>query len=225
MTGRNRSLRVARLSAVLAVAALTITAPGAVAAASADTTADPTIPTLDVNVLDRNRGALGLDPILDPDFYGLDVTILNGDKEMQPLLDGTERALWDYDLIFLDNLARGARYDISVRYTDAGTGEFVGVTNTVSFTTEPSTDTEPPTTPTNLHFELGPEPQLPGHYDVKWDRATDNVDSGSDIQYVVKRNGILTGPSTEAAPGDVFTVTAIDTSNNASPPATVIFTG
>ncbi|TDE09261.1 hypothetical protein [Jiangella asiatica] len=226
MTDRRSTRRRTRLSAMLAVAAM-MAAPGAIpTSASADTTADPAIPTLQLNVLDRNGAILQADPCCTTINTGLEATVLNGETAMQPLLDGTERGYADPgELVWLYNLERGARYDISVRYTDAKTGEVFGTTNTVSFTTEPSTDVEPPTPPTNLRFVEGPPPQLPGHVNIVWDDATDNVDSGRDIQYVVRRNGNLTNGTTEAAPGDVFTVTAIDRSNNAAQPARTVFTG
>jgi hypothetical protein len=217
--------RTAWLSGALVAAALAITAPGAVAA-SAQTTSAST-PTLTLGAVNLNRAGLQLSNaplnLTNSGTFSGEVSaeVFNGQTEMQPLLNGTERAYIFDDSVLMNNLVRGATYHITVKYTDPNTGQNV-TTNTVTFTTPSSTDTQPPTTPTNLRFV---EEDIPGWYNLYWDPSTDNVSSSSDIQYVVTDNGSLSNGVGTFSKGDVFTVTAIDSSNNKSAPATITFNG
>jgi hypothetical protein len=217
--------RTAWLSGALVAAALAITAPGAVAA-SAQTTSAST-PTLTLGAVNLNRAGLQLSNaplnLTNSGTFSGEVSaeVFNGQTEMQPLLNGTERAYIFDDSVLMNNLVRGATYHITVKYTDPNTGQNV-TTNTVTFTTPPSTDTQPPTTPTNLHFApVAPPP--PGWYQLEFNPSTDNVDPQSQLQYLITDNGQVSNGIGPVTNGDVLTVTAIDTSNNRSKPATITF--
>lgn len=206
-----------RLGTVVAVAALAIAGTGAVFSAQAAN------PTLTLNGVDLNRAGLSVTN-LPSCSCNLDEAVFNGDTKMNRILDGTPRGLADGDAVSMDNLVRGATYDLSVKFTDTATGAVVAQTNQVTVTTTPSTDTTPPTAPTNIKFHKLADPS-PGQVGITFTPSTDNVDPQSRLQYVIRENGQVTGSSPAAKKGDVFTVTAIDSSNNATTSQQVTWDG
>jgi hypothetical protein len=217
VTNRLRMHQIGRMGAMAAVAALAIAGPGAMSSAQAAT------PTLKLNGVSLNQAGLTAANWPASCTCQLDQAVYNGDTKMNSVLDGTERGYADWDAVGLNNLKRGATYHISVKYTDHATGAVVGQTNTVDVTTPASTDTTPPSAPTNIQFHKVADP-APGQVQLSWNPSTDNVD-GSDVQYVVRENGQVTNAVPYAQKGDSFTVTAIDRSNNATTSQTVTWDG
>ena len=94
--------------------------------------------------------------------------------------------------------------------------------NTVTVTTPPKTENNPPTAPTNLR--LGPNSSIPEIW-LEWDPSTDDTDSQALILYEIFLNGVradvqIGGTNTIvycAGNGqNAITVRAVDTSGNAS---------
>jgi hypothetical protein len=94
--------------------------------------------------------------------------------------------------------------------------------NTVTVTTPPATNGQPPTAPTNLR--LSPESSVPEIW-LEWDPSTDDVDLQSQIKYEIFLNGELADVAIGYTNTIVYcrgegtntiTVRAVDTSENAS---------
>ena len=120
--------------------------------------------------------------------------------------------------LIIRHLQPGSTNRFSVNASD---GVNVATSNTVMMTTPPSSDTLPPTAPTNLHLvrEYGC-----GEVDLAWTDSSDN--SGDAIEYEVYINGVLSPLSVSTADfafayanatGDnIFTVKAVDRAGNTS---------
>ena len=129
----------------------------------------------------------------------------------------------DTQSLIIRHVAPGSTNTFSVTATDS-TGANVATSNTVTTTTPPSSDTLPPTAPTNLHLvrDYGC-----GEVDLAWTDASDN--SGDAIEYEIYVNGVLSPLSVSTADfafvyataqGDnIFTVKAVDRSGNTSQPS------
>ncbi|MBO0883834.1 MAG: hypothetical protein J2P17_26555, partial [Mycobacterium sp.] len=222
MTHRSSTRRTAWLGTALAAAALATTAPGPITTASAQAAPKPkpsqtasNSPTLKLGFLDRNRAGMTItNAPVDLDSTGtaagVHADIYNGQTKMQNPEDGTESAFVISDDFQLNYLTRGKTYNISVKYTDPNTGQPM-TTNTVTFTTQPSTDTQPPTTPTNLRILQSDDQGL--WYQLFYDKSTDNVDPAGDIRYVITYNGQLDANGMVGLytlkKGDVFTIKAV----------------
>ena len=85
------------------------------------------------------------------------------------------------------HLTRATTYDVTVEVGDRSGN--VATSNTVSMTTPPSTDFEPPTVPGNLRYI---SEQGDCEVALGWDPSTDNVDAESSI----RTNSTSTGRST-----------------------------
>ena len=108
-----------------------------------------------------------------------------------------------------------------------GVGDYSGnvaTSNTVNATTPPSSDTIPPTVPTNLHLV---QDNSCGEVFIGWTESTDNADPQGSIEYEIYVNGVLSPLPVSVgvdydfvyatAFGDnVFTVKAVDRSGNSS---------
>lgn len=101
--------------------------------------------------------------------------------------------------------------------------------NTVTVTTPPKTENNPPTAPTNLR--LGPNSSIPEIW-LEWDPSTDDTDSQALILYEIFLNGVradvqIGGTNTIvycAGNGqNAITARAVDTSGNASEFSNEIF--
>ena len=99
--------------------------------------------------------------------------------------------------------------------------------NTVFVTTLPSTDTIPPSAPTNLRIDLD---QGCAEVWLAWDQSTDDVDAQSAIEYEVYVNGVLSPLAVDTGVGrsfaygtnhglNSFVVKAVDRSGNTSGPS------
>jgi len=108
-----------------------------------------------------------------------------------------------------------------------GVGDYSGnmsTSNAVNATTPPSSDTLPPTVPTNLHLV---QDNSCGEVYLGWTESTDGVDAQSSIEYEIYVNGVISPLPVSAgvdfdfvyatAFGDnTFTVKAVDRSGNSS---------
>jgi hypothetical protein len=211
------------MGAVMAVAALAIAGPGAMGSAQAAS------PTLALDSVNLNQASLSLaNAPFTCSSCDVRAEVFNGDTEMNPHLGAPERAIVVDDGVAMDDLKRGATYHVSVKFTDASTGALVSQTNTVDLTTPPSTDTTPPTAPTNIRFFKMADPS-PGQVQIEFTPSTDNVDPPGQIEYYLRQNGQVTWSGDvfepSAKPGDTFTVTAVDSSNNATTSKAVTWDG
>lgn len=108
-----------------------------------------------------------------------------------------------------------------------GAGDYSGnvaASNTVNATTPPSSDTVPPSVPTNLHLV---QDNSCGEVFIGWTQSTDAVDPQGSIEYEIYVNGVLSPLPVSVgvdydfvyatAFGDnIFTVKAVDRSGNSS---------
>lgn len=108
----------------------------------------------------------------------------------------------------------------------AGTYHF-GSSNSVSVTTLPTSDTVPPSAPTNLRIEID---QGCAEVWLAWDQSTDDVDVQACIEYEVYVNGVLSPLAVDTGVGrsfvygtnqglNSFVVKAVDRSGNTSAPS------
>ncbi|MDQ7911023.1 fibronectin type III domain-containing protein [Phytohabitans sp. ZYX-F-186] len=124
-------------------------------------------------------------------------------------------------------LTPGTTYTFTVRAADAA-GNLSPPSNAATATTQPSTDTSPPTAPGGLRITRDSGCDV----DLVWTASTDNVEPASAIEYEIVVNGgvqrIVTGvTSTFAYHGSVdglntFAVRAVDRAGNASAPSNAV---
>ncbi|HJV09223.1 MAG TPA: fibronectin type III domain-containing protein [Acidimicrobiales bacterium] len=122
----------------------------------------------------------------------------------------------------LRHLSPGTTYAVQVKARDASGN--TSESNVVSIITPASSDTTPPTAPTNLRIDID---QGCAEVWLAWTQSTDNVDPQSAIEYEVYINGVLsplgvdTGVGRSFAYGtnhglNSFVVRAVDRSGNTS---------
>jgi chitodextrinase len=125
--------------------------------------------------------------------------------------------------VIIRHIQPGSTNSFSVSVGDYSGGN-VTTSNTVMATTPPSSDTLPPTVPTNIHLV---KDNSCGEVFIGWTEATDAVDPQNSIEYEIYVNGVLSPLPVSAgvdydfvyatAFGDnVFTVKAVDRSGNSS---------
>jgi len=102
--------------------------------------------------------------------------------------------------------------------------------NAVTLTTEASSDTVPPTAPTNLHLVSD---QGGGEFYLGWTQSTDDVDPQYLIEYEIYVNGVLSPLAVSAGVDqdfvyarpeceNVFVVKAVDRTGNTSEPSNTL---
>jgi chitodextrinase len=116
-------------------------------------------------------------------------------------------------------------YTISVQARDSGLN--LSPTTTLTFTTEPidTSDTTPPTAPTDFFAYTNGDLEL----FLYWTQSTDNVDPREAIRYEIYVNGVLSenviGVGETITYGEAgsntLTIIAIDTAGNESAPTTI----
>jgi hypothetical protein len=125
-------------------------------------------------------------------------------------------------------LEPGTTYQFAVRAVD-GSGNRSATSTSVTATTEPSTDTTPPTTPRLLRASDGGTSVCPEELIVDFTGSTD--DATTPVEYEVRINGaindLLPGPGrwvvyTEVRGANTVTVVAVDRAGNASAPSNAI---
>jgi chitinase len=123
------------------------------------------------------------------------------------------------------HLTPATTYTFTVQAYD--TSGNIATSNTVTLTTEPSSDTVPPTAPTNLHLVSD---QGGGEFYIGWTQSTDNVDPQYAIEYEIYVNGVLSPLAVSAGVDqdfvyarpeceNVFVVKAVDRTGNTSAPS------
>lgn len=128
------------------------------------------------------------------------------------------------------HLTPATAYSFSVSVSDWSAGNNTTTSNTVSATTQPTSDTTPPLAPTNLQLV---KDQSCGEVWLGWTQTTDNADSQDEIEYEIYVNDILSPLPVSAgidvdfvyanAHGDnTFYVRAVDRSGNSSAPSKAI---
>jgi chitodextrinase len=126
------------------------------------------------------------------------------------------------------HLTPGTTYTFKVTARDAA-GNTTD-SNTVTVATPASTDTAPPSAPTNLALESD---QGCAEVWLTWSQSTDNVDPQSAIEYEIYVNGVLSPLSVEIGVGrsfqygtingeNTFVVKAVDRSGNTSAPSNTL---
>lgn len=119
-------------------------------------------------------------------------------------------------------------YQFSVRAVDPS-GNRSAVSNTTSATTEASSDTLAPTSPTLLSAVDGGTSSCPEELWIRWTASSDAAPS-SGIEYEVRVNGVInevndatqTVTYTEVVGANTVTIVAVDLAGNASAPSNAI---
>lgn len=124
------------------------------------------------------------------------------------------------------HLQPGAGYSFSVTASDFSGGNAV-TSNVGNVVMPPSTDTIPPSVPTNLHLV---QDNSCAEVWIGWSESTDNTESEANIEYEIYVNGVLSPLPVNSgvdfdfvygtAFGDnYFTIRAVDKSGNSSAPS------
>jgi predicted phage tail protein len=124
------------------------------------------------------------------------------------------------------HLQPGAGYSFSVTASDFSGGNAV-TSNVGNVVMPPSTDTIPPSVPTNLHLV---QDNSCAEVWIGWSESTDNTESQANIEYEIYVNGVLSPLPVNSgvdfdfvygtAFGDnYFTIRAVDKSGNSSAPS------
>jgi chitodextrinase len=116
-------------------------------------------------------------------------------------------------------------YEFSVRAVDPS-GNVSGTSNTVSATTQASSDTVAPTSPTLISAFDGGTGSCPEELWIRWTASTDAAPS-SGLEYEVRVNGVInevhgatqTVTYTEVVGPNTVTIVAVDRAGNASAPS------
>ena len=127
------------------------------------------------------------------------------------------------------HLQPGSAYSFSVTASDYSAGNAT-TSNVVNTVTPPSSDTSPPTVPTNVHLVRD---DSCAEIWLGWTQSSDNSDAQSNIEYEIYVNGVLSPLPVNSgidfdfvygtAFGDnYFTIRAVDKSGNSSAPSTPI---
>lgn len=191
---------------------LTVTTP-------ADTT-PPTSPELSGSVLGPSQVSLSWTASTDDtQWWSLTYKVfVNGSPATHVNWDAERR-------VHLRHLAPATTYTFTVQAQAAsGTTAF---SNAVTLTTEASSDTVPPTAPTNLHLVSD---QGGGEFYLGWTQSTDNVDPQYAIEYEIYVNGVLSPLAVSAGVDqdfvyarpecvNTFVVKAVDRTGNTSGPS------
>jgi len=191
---------------------LTVTTP-------ADTT-PPTSPELSGTVLSPSQVRLTWTASTDDtQWWPLTYRLFVNGSPATHVNDDGERA------VRIRHLVPATTYTFTVRAQAAsGTTAF---SNEVTLTTEPSSDTVPPTAPTNLHLVSD---NGGGEFYVGWTQSTDDVDPQHLIEYEIYVNGVLSALPVSAGVDQDFVyaqpecvntvvVKAVDRTGNTSAPS------
>jgi chitodextrinase len=185
----------------------------------ADTT-PPTSPELSGSVLSPSQVRLTWTASTDDtQWWSLTYRIFVNGSPATHVNDDGERA------VRIRHLAPATTYTFTVQ-ARAASGT-TALSNELTLTTEPSSDTVPPTAPTNLHLVSD---NGGGEFWVGWTQSTDDVDPQSAIEYEIYVNGVLSPLPVSAgvdqdfvyaAPEcvNIVVVKAVDRTGNTSAPS------
>ena len=185
----------------------------------ADTT-PPTSPVLSGSVLGPSQVSLSWTASTDDtQWWSLTYSVfVNGSPATNVNWDAERR-------VHIRHLTPATTYVFTVQARAAsGTTAF---SNTVTLTTQASSDTVPPTAPTNLHLVSD---QGGGEFYIGWTQSTDNVDPQYAIEYEIYVNGVLSPLAVSAGVDqdfvyarpecvNTFVVKAVDRTGNTSGPS------
>lgn len=129
-------------------------------------------------------------------------------------------------LVRIRHLTPATTYVFTVQAWDTSGNR--STSNAVTLTTEASSDTVPPTAPTDLHLVSGD--QGGGEFYLGWTQSTDDVDPQYAIEYEIYVNGVLSPLPVSAGVDqdfvyarpeceNVFVVKAVDRTGNTSEPS------
>jgi chitin-binding protein len=194
---------------------LTVTTP-------ADTT-PPTAPVLSGSVLGPSQVSLTWTASTDESqWWSVSYRILlNGSPATHVNWQG-ERS------VRIRHLTPATTYTFAVQALDVSGN--ASTSNTVTLTTEASSDTVPPTAPTNLHLVSD---QGGGEFYLGWTQSTDDVDPQYAIEYEIYVNGVLSPLAVSAGVDqdfvyarpeceNTFVVKAVDRTGNTSEPSNAL---
>jgi chitodextrinase len=169
----------------------------------ADTT-PPTAPVLSGSVLGPSQVSLTWTASTDDQqWWSLSYRVLlNGSPSPHVNWDG-ERT------VHIRHLTPSTTYTFNVQAWDF-LGNFA-TSNTVTLTTEASSDTVPPTAPTNLHLVSEPGS---GEFYLGWTQSTDDVDPQYAIEYEIYVNGVLSPLAVSAGVDQDFVYASPECENN-----------
>ena len=164
-----------------------------------------------------------------PSQVWLSWTVSNDDIPLNPvgyrlLMDGAPatNVFWLTNVhAVVRHLAPATTHSFTVEARDVSGN--VATSNTVSATTQASSDTQAPTVPTNLRWI---EDRGDCEVVFAWDQSTDNVDPQSALEYEVYVNGVFRDMAigsgaihtygARGAPTTTFTLRAVDRTGNTS---------
>jgi len=169
----------------------------------ADTT-PPTAPELSGSVLGPSQVSLSWTASTDDQqWWSLSYRVLlNGSLSPHVNWDAERR-------VHIRHLAPSTTYTFNVQAWDFS-GNFA-TSNAVTLTTQPSSDTLPPTAPTNLHLVSD---QGGGEFYLGWTQSTDDVDPQYAIEYEIYVNGVLSPLAVSAGVDQDFVYASPDCVNN-----------
>lgn len=194
---------------------LTVTTP-------ADTT-PPTSPVLSGSVVSPSQVSLTWTASTDDtQWWSLSYDVYMNGSPAQHVNSHGERS------VRIRHLTPATTYTFNVQAWDSSGN--IATSNAVTLTTEPSSDTVPPTAPTNLHLVSD---QGGGEFYLGWTQSTDDVDPQNAIEYEIYVNGVLSPPAVSAGVDqdfvyasaeceNTFIVKAVDRTGNTSEPSNAL---
>ena len=185
----------------------------------ADTT-PPTSPELSGSVLGPSQVSLSWTAATDENqWWSLPYQLfVNGSPATHVNWDAERR-------VHIRHLTPATTYTFTVQAYDTSNNR--STSNPVTLTTQPSSDTVPPTAPTNLHLVSD---QGGGEFYIGWTQSTDDVDPQYAIEYEIYVNGVMSALPVSAGVDEDFVyarpecvntvvVKAVDRTGNTSPPS------
>ena len=185
-------------------------------------TTPPTTPVLEVSVLGPSQ--VKLTWTKSTDDLPLNCCLHNFEMNGAPLTQHiNDASAPDGKLaVIIRHLTPGSTNTFVVKTGDYS-GNFVN-SNSATASCEPSSDTIPPTAPTNLHLVRD---DTGGEVWIGWTEATDETDSQEEIEYEIYVDGVLSPLGVSAGinfdfvygnsnADNIFTVKAVDRSGNTS---------
>src|SRR5215208_4872533 len=185
----------------------------------ADTT-PPTSPELSGSVLGPSQVSLTWTAATDENqWWSLPYQVfVNGSPAAHVNWDAERR-------VHIRHLTPATTYVFTVQAYDTSNNR--STSNPVTLTTQPSSDTVPPTAPTNLHLVSD---QGGGEFYIGWTQSTDDVDPQYAIEYEIYVNGVMSALPVSAGVDEDFVyaqpecvntvvVKAVDRTGNTSAPS------
>jgi len=185
----------------------------------ADTT-PPTAPELSGSVLGPSQVSLSWTASTDENqWWSLPYQVfVNGSPAAHVNWDAERR-------VHIRHLTPATTYVFTVQAYDTSNNR--STSNPVTLTTQPSSDTVPPTAPTNLHLVSD---NGGGEFYIGWTQSTDDVDPQYAIEYEIYVNGVMSALPVSAGVDEDFVyaqpecvntvvVKAVDRTGNTSAPS------